>query len=369
MSLLAENEIEQQERGPKPDVAREPLRVLVVTSDVPLVSGGHRVIAEELVKALRKQGHLAEILTTPQNRFGRQFAAYLATWLTDVGEAGDGHPIDQVISLRYPSYAVRHEKHVCWLNHRMREYYDLWPALKRRISKKGVVKESMRRYFIHQADHYFLTRNVSRLYAQSKTVAARLREFGDIPSEILYPPPPERPYRTDGYEPFIFSVSRLHSLKRVDMLVKAMAKLKSKEIRAVIAGTGEEEESLKRLASELGVAPRIDFVGQVTDEELVGYYARCRGVYFAPFMEDYGFVTMEAFRSRKPVLTCMDSGGPAEIVSVGRSGYVLLPEPFQIAQQLDVWAENPDLAARMGAMGQSDVEPVRWDLCVEKLLS
>ena len=31
-----------------------------------------------------------------------------------------------MISLRYPSYAVRHPNHVCWLNHTMREYYDLW---------------------------------------------------------------------------------------------------------------------------------------------------------------------------------------------------------------------------------------------------
>ncbi len=344
-------------------------RILVVTSDVPFVNGGHRVIAEELMNALLRQGHLAETVKTPQNRFGRQFGAYLATFLTDVGESGDGRPVDHVISLRYPSYAVRHPKHVCWLNHRMREYYDLWPALKRRISRKGVVKESVRRALIHRADRYFLTRNVKKLYAQSKTVAAGLREFGDIPSEVLYPPPPERAYRTEAYEPFVFSVSRLHSLKRVDLLVKAMAKVKSKELRAVVAGTGEEEENLKRLASELGVSGRIDFVGRLDEEELVRYYARCRGVFFAPFMEDYGFVTMEAFRSRKPVLTCMDSGGPAEIVSVGRSGYALLPEPFQIAQQLDVWAESPELAARMGENGEADVRPVRWDACVEKLLS
>jgi glycosyltransferase involved in cell wall biosynthesis len=344
-------------------------RILVVSSDVPFVAGGHRVIAEELTKALLRQGHAAETVKTPSNRFGRQFGAYLATWLTDVGEGGDGSPVDQVISLRYPSYAVRHPKHVCWLNHRMREYYDLWPALKRRISRKGIVKESVRRALIHRADRYFLTRNVTKLYAQSKTVAASLREFGDIPSEVMYPPPPERAYRTESYDPFVLSVSRLHPLKRIDLLVKAMAKVKSKELRAVIAGTGEEEESLRRLASELSVSQRIDFVGRIDEADLLSYYARCRGVFFAPFMEDYGFVTMEAFRSKKPVLTCMDSGGPAEIVSVGRSGYVLLPEPFQVAQQLDVWAENKELAVRMGENGEADVRPVRWEACVEKLLS
>ncbi len=95
-------------------------RIAVVTSSPPMVEGGHMVIARALVEALREAGHSADIIVTPQNRFGRQASAYLATWLTDVGSA-DGHPIDQVISLRYPSYAVRHQNHVCWLNHTMRE--------------------------------------------------------------------------------------------------------------------------------------------------------------------------------------------------------------------------------------------------------
>ncbi len=350
-------------------LAPKTLRVVVVTSDVPFVEGGHRVIAKEITRALERQGHLAELVTTPQNRFGRQFSAYVANRFTDVGETGGGEPVDRVISLRYPSFAVRHPRHVCWLNHRMREYYDLWPAFKRKLSGKGVVKESVRRFLIHRADRYFLTRNVTKLYAQSKTIAERLKTFGDIDSEVLYPPPPERPYRTDGYENFVFAVSRLHPLKRVDLLVKAMKHVKSQELRAVIAGTGEEEESLKELAAELGVSHRIDFVGRVSDEALVDYYARCRGVFFAPFMEDYGFVTLEAFRSKKPVLTCMDSGGPAELVSVGRSGYVLIPEPFQIANQLDEWAANKDLAVRMGANGEADTRAVRWDACLEVLLS
>lgn len=366
---MSEKSVAKKAEGEETGLAPKSLRVVVVTSDVPFVEGGHRVIASEITRALERQGHLAELVTTPQNRFGRQFSAYVANRFTDVGETGAGDPIDRVISLRYPSFAVRHPRHVCWLNHRMREYYDLWPAFKRKLSKKGVVKESVRRFLIHQADHYFLTRNVTKLYAQSKTIAQRLRTFGDIDSEVLYPPPPERAYRTDAYENFVFAVSRLHPLKRLDLLVKAMAHVKSPDLRAVIAGTGEEEPSLKKLAGELGVSGRIDFVGRISDEQLLDYYARCRGVFFAPFMEDYGFVTLEAFRSKKPVLTCMDSGGPAELVSVGRSGYVLLPEPFQIAGQLDEWANNEDLAVRMGLNGNADTRAVRWDACLDVLLS
>ena len=94
------------------------------------------VIARELTRALRDAGHDAHILVTPQNRFGHQASAYLATWLTDV-TSSEGRPIDQVISLRYPSYAVRHRRHVCWLNHTMREYYDLWDTFSATLSARG----------------------------------------------------------------------------------------------------------------------------------------------------------------------------------------------------------------------------------------
>src|SRR3989304_222484 len=83
-------------------------RIAVVTSGPPMVEGGHLVIARSLVRALREAGHAADIVVTPQNPFGRQASAYVATWLTDLGTA-DGERIDQGISLRYPSYAVRHD--------------------------------------------------------------------------------------------------------------------------------------------------------------------------------------------------------------------------------------------------------------------
>ena len=63
------NEAQPQETALAPKV----LRVVVVTSDVPFVEGGHRVIANEITRALERQGHRAELVKTPQNRFGRQF--------------------------------------------------------------------------------------------------------------------------------------------------------------------------------------------------------------------------------------------------------------------------------------------------------
>ncbi len=313
-------------------------RIAVVTSSPPMAEGGHMVIARELVGALREGGHDADIIVTPQNRFGRQASAYVATWLTDVSSA-EGKPIDQVISLRYPSYAVRHPRHVCWLNHTMREYYDLWPSFSATLSPQGRVKEGVRRTFIHAADRYLLVRNVTSLFVQSKTIQQRLAMWPELRSAVLYPPAPRRPYRCDGYTgPFLF-VSRLTRLKRADLAVRAAAA--SGRARLVIAGEGEEQAALARLAADLGVADRVSFAGRLSDEQLVDELARCKAVVFPPLQEDYGFVTVEAFASRKAVITCRDSGGPAELVQDGVSGSVTEPSAEALGAAMNQLLDDP----------------------------
>jgi len=346
-----------------------PRRILVVTSGALFVRGGHLTIAEETAAALRRAGHLAEVLVTPQNRFGRQASAYLSTWMTDVRQTADGFPVDQVISLRFPSYAVRHPQHVCWLNHRMREYYDLWDRFTRGLGRRGRLKEGVRRRVFHTVDHWLLTRNVTRLLAQSRTIQARLRRFGGIPSEVLYPPPPERPYRTDDYGDYVFAVSRLHPLKRMGLLVEAAALMKERGVRIKIAGEGEEAARLAERIEELGLRGRVELLGAISDAELVDHYARCRAVYFAPWNEDYGFVTLEAFRSGKAVITTPDSGGPAELVEQEVSGLVAPPTPEGVAAALDRIAADRGLAARLGEAGRASAARFTWPATVEALVN
>ncbi|HUG53072.1 MAG TPA: glycosyltransferase [Vicinamibacteria bacterium] len=344
-----------------------PRRILIVTSGALFVRGGHLAIAEATAAALRGAGYLSEVMVTPQNRFGRQLSAYLATWLTDVGETADGQPVDQVISLRFPSYAVRHWHHVCWLNHRMREYYDLWERFTRGLGRKGKLKEGVRRRIFRRLDHRLLTRNVHRLIAQSRTIQARLHRFGGIPSELLYPPPPERPYRTEGYGDYVFAVSRLTALKRLGLLIEAAAHMKDRTIGIKIAGAGEEEPALRERIKDLGLEGRVEMLGAVSDEELVEHYARCRAVYFAPWNEDYGFVTLEAFRSGKAVITTADSGGPAELVRHGENGLVGPDTPEAVAAHLDLLAGDRGQAERLGEQARRDALPHTWAQAVEVL--
>ena len=341
-------------------------RIAVVTSSPPMVEGGHMVIARSLVQALRESGHDADIIVTPQNRFGRQASAYVATWFTDVGMT-DGKTIDRVISLRYPSYAVRHESHVCWLNHTMREYYDLWDRFSGGLGRKGLLKERVRRFGIHAADRYLLGRNVERLFVQSRTIQQRLAMWPEVRSTVLHPPAPQRPYRCDEYGDYIFMVSRLTPLKRADLLVEALATPEGKGLRAVIAGEGEDRARLEGLVAARGLKDRVHLAGRLDDGELIGHLARCRAVCFPPLLEDYGFVTAEAFASRKAVVTCRDSGGPAELVRDGVNGFVCEPAPAALATALRTLADDPSLAERMGAAAHASGGELDWKDAVRQL--
>ena len=147
--------------------------IAVVTSSPPFAEGGHLVMARELVRALREEGHQSGLIVTPQNRFGQQGSAYLAAWCTDVELAHEEKKVDQVISLRFPGYAVQHPNHVLWLNHRMREYYDLWDQFSSHLTWKQGIKERARRALIHGVDAHLFKRMRKR-YVISATVQARL---------------------------------------------------------------------------------------------------------------------------------------------------------------------------------------------------
>lgn len=334
-------------------------RIAVVTSAPPGVEGGHLVIARSLVQALQEHGHEADIITTPSYPFGHQAREYFNTWRTDV-RMRDGRRIDHVISTRYPSYAVRHPSHVCWLNHTMREYYDLWDSFRSKLSTQARVKEGVRRRLIHAADSHCFSQYVKRMYAQSKTIQERLRRWNRASSQVLYPPAPPRAYRCDAFEPFLFVVSRLAPLKRIELILDALATPAASGVRCIVAGEGELGEMLKMRAEHLGLGPRVSFVGRISDDDLVDYLSRCRAVAFVPKQEDYGFVTIEAFASSKPVLTATDSGGAAELVADGVNGRVVAPSPAALGEALADIMGSPLNAERMGAAAQKTADGMRW---------
>jgi glycosyltransferase involved in cell wall biosynthesis len=208
---------------------------------------------------------------------------------------------------------------------------------------------------------------VSRLFVQSKTIQQRLAMWPELTSTVLYPPPPPRAYRCDGYGDYIFMVSRLTPLKRADLLLAALATSRGAGIRAVIGGEGEDRGRLEAAIVSHGLQDRVTLTGALTESALLDYLARCRAVCFPPLSEDYGFVTSEAFASGKAVVTCRDSGGPAELVVEGVTGFVCEPSPEALAEALRRLTDDRALAERMGHAASSAAAQLEWADAVRQL--
>jgi glycosyltransferase involved in cell wall biosynthesis len=138
----------------------------------------------------------------------------------------------------------------------------------------------------------------------------------------------------------------------------------------VLVGRGPDERALRDQIQRLGLGDRVRIEIGVSNERLHELYLHARGVYFGPYDEDYGYVTIEAFAAGRPVVTLTDAGGPLEFVTDGETGLVADPDPRAIAERFDRLAGDVDAARRMGAAGNDLVREVvpTWPQIVTRLL-
>jgi glycosyltransferase involved in cell wall biosynthesis len=349
------------------------VKVLVCGAHVPFVRGGAEALVETLVEALRARGHEAESVALPFNWTTRtaMLNSALAWRLLDLETLPIQRP-DVVIATRFPSYAVRHPNKVVWLVHQMRQVYDLLGSRYSDFSTEGVDADVAR--LVRSADACGLGEARAR-FAISRNTADRLRRFNGLEAQVLHPPPrlldrlrAAPPIRDAAGT--VLAVGRLDELKRFDLAVSAVAESRrSWKLRLV--GEGHEEESLRTLAARLGVAARVEFLGPIDDERLLACYEECFAVLYAPFDEDYGYVTVEAGAAARPVITAADSGGTLEFVTDGASGYVVAAgsgAAREMAARLDRLDADRAEARRLGAAGRSRVAGVGWDRVIPALL-
>jgi glycosyltransferase involved in cell wall biosynthesis len=284
-----------------------------------------------------------------------------------------GREADVLIATRPPSYALRHPNKRLWFIHHHRAAYDLWGTPWQDFPSRpdGIaVREAIHRY-----DAAYLG-EARKIFALSRTVASRLREYNGIDAEVLYAPlgDPSRLYCETG-EDYVFYPSRLTSHKRQMLAIEAACHLRS-DARVVIAGAPGEAGDvapLEQLIRERGLERRVTLIPRwISEEEKVELIARSLAVLYVPYDEDaIGYVTLEASHARKAVITCSDSGGALERSADGENGLVVAPEATAIAAAIDSLRADPARAARLGERAHELLAERRigWDEVVEALIS
>ena len=346
------------------------MKIALATIQTPFIHGGAEYLIHGLLLSLRNAGHLVERVSMPF-RFGpdEQVSRSIEVWQSEDFTLLNGHQADQVICLQFPTYYLKHPVKAFWLLHQYRAVYDLWETPFTAEFRKSFGAQSLRQRII-EADTKSLGECWPR-FTIAANVSKRLQSYNNITSHPIYHPPylANQFYSADA-EAYVFAPSRLEEAKRQELLIRAMMYVQSPLV-AIIAGEGGQDSRLRQLTHELKLENRIKFVGHVSDQEKMALYAHCLCVFFAPFDEDYGYVTLEAMLAAKPLVTCRDSGGPLEFVVHNETGFIVAPDPREIANAFDLCSVNGKKAREMGGEAAKRYEEmdISWDNVVEKLTS
>jgi glycosyltransferase involved in cell wall biosynthesis len=200
--------------------------------------------------------------------------------------------------------------HICYCHSPMRCLYDQYREFRSEMPWFARPFFALSCHYLRAMD-FVAAQRVTVMVSISLNVAQRIECYYKRKSYLIHPP-----VNTDmGYiDPelgdYYLTVGRLTRPKRVDLLIEACNKLGR---RLVVVGAGRDLGRLKSIAG-----PTIEFVGRISDPELVKLYARCRAFLFAAD-EDFGIVPVEAQSYGKPIIA-FGHGGALETVRDGVTG-------------------------------------------------
>ena len=249
--------------------------------------------------------------------------------------------------------------HICYCHTPMRYLWDLSDDYYQNASplKKLGMKlfvSNLRKWDIWSATQ------VDQFVANSQFVADRIKKIYGREANVVYPPVNVEHFQTLERDPkdFYLFFGQLTAYKRADLAIEAFNRLGK---RLIVAGVGEELESLKQLATHPGLRPplrrrgrlklpptggvperrggsdveipsgggvserrggspvsRIEFLGRISDEKRDELYSQAKALIF-PGVEDFGIIPVEAQAAGCPVIA-FGQGGALETVVDGETG-------------------------------------------------
>lgn len=345
------------------------MKVAIVNNMVPFIYGGAEFLADSLKDKLIEYGHEAQVIRIPFNWdppekiIEHMFASRLLRLDT----------VDKVIALKFPAYYIKHPNKTLWLLHQFRQAYDLWGTEYQCIPNN---EHGLKiRNAIIESDNRYIGELKGKIYTNSKVVSDRLMKFNNIDSQILYPPLMEaEKFYCNEYGDYIFYPSRISHYKRQHIAIEAMKYTKT-DVKLVIAGKGdtsEDVEFIKKIVKDNRLENKVQIIDRfISQKEKADYFANCVGCTYIPYDEDsYGYVTLESYHSKKPVITFTDSGGTNVVVKDGETGYMVEPNPKALAEAIDKLYLDKKNARIMGEQGLKNLDAIgiKWDYVIERLL-
>lgn len=361
----------------------EALRILRVASDVyPDVMGGVGIHVHEMSKLQARWGHEVTILTSDHGNRGKPR-----------GETRDGYqirrhcelvsPLDNSIfpglvpSLvrMAPDYDIVHAHSHLFFSTNVAAAFRLLDETPLVVTNHGLISQTapewLQKAFIPTIARFTLN-SADRILCYSETDERRLQERGiDTDVSIVHNGIDCEtfvPMEVDSDDNLqVLFVGRLKPGKGVDKLLKAFEKVAEVVPKATlkIVGDGPLKDELVELAKERGIYSRVEFVGQIPNDDMPNVYAESEVFVLPSRNEGLPRTVLEAMACRTPVVT--SSLPQLESVVDGAGWMVDSDSPGQIAEHTVQILQNPIERDRMGEVGREKVrQNYSWNETVRK---
>jgi glycosyltransferase involved in cell wall biosynthesis len=166
----------------------------------------------------------------------------------------------------------------------------------------------------------------------------------------------------------VLSVCRFYPRKRLDVLLRAVRLLRGRipELEVRIVGNGPEGSRLRHMARELEIERFINWLGDVSIDQLAAEYNRADVFCLPSVQEGFGIVFLEAMAACKAIVA-VDAAAVPEVV---RHGVLAAPgNPECLANGLILLHRDPDLRRLLGVAGSRDVEEFDMHRVARQFLS
>jgi glycosyltransferase involved in cell wall biosynthesis len=172
-------------------------------------------------------------------------------------------------------------------------------------------------------------------------------------------------------EPFIVYIGRLHRLKGIDVLIKAMS-IAVKEyprLRAVIIGPGDQRP-YRELAQRLGIEDNVVFLGYVDEKTKIGALDASIALVLPSvcnYVEVFSIVISEAWARNKPVIASAVGEIPYRVKHMTNGLLVSPKNPKALAEAMIMLLQNKELAIKLGVEGRKEI--MTWREIAIKMLN